>query len=91
VVAVLIVAGAWRASRAVFFVGTDNAGVVTVYRGLPYELPFGIDAYEQWFQSGVPITSVPEARRKALLDHTLRSKTDAADLVSSLERGDIKQ
>ena len=35
--------GAWLASRTVFFIGTDPADgrTVTIFRGLPYELPFG--------------------------------------------------
>ncbi len=91
IVLVMIAAGAWRASQAVFFLGADSSGTVAVYRGLPYELPFGLDTYEPWFISGVPVSTIAPERRKLLLDHALRTKSDAADLVSSLERGDIKQ
>ncbi|MEI6447174.1 MAG: Stp1/IreP family PP2C-type Ser/Thr phosphatase [Actinomycetes bacterium] len=91
IVLVLIGAGAWRASQAVFFLGVDQSGTVAVYRGLPYELPLGLNAYEPWFVSGVPLSTVPPERRSLLLDHTLRTKNDAADFVSSLERGEIKQ
>jgi protein phosphatase len=38
---VLLAAG-WQASRGAFFIGVDRAGVVTVYQGVPYELPGGI-------------------------------------------------
>ena len=75
--------GAWLATRAVYFIGVDPAAgqAVTIYRGLPYELPFGVDLYEQWFTSGVPLSAVPEDRREKLLDHQLRSRDDAEDLV----------
>lgn len=90
VLAVLL-AGSWQASRGVFFLGVDDSGVVAVYRGVPFELPFGIDLYERWYASGVPVSTVDPARRATLLDHSLRSRTDAADLVASLERGDLRQ
>ena len=38
--------GAVAALRSVYFVGQDDRGLVTLYRGVPYELPFGIDLYE---------------------------------------------
>jgi PPM family protein phosphatase len=89
VVAVLGVA-AWLATRAVFFVGTDSSGVVTIYRGLPYELPLGLKLYEQYYASGVPATELPERRRRSLLDNELRSRSDATDLVRQLETGQLR-
>jgi protein phosphatase len=90
--ATLVVIGAlafagWLASRAVYFVGTSNGGMVTVYRGLPWELPAGIHLYEQFYVSGVPAGIVPAARRASLLDHRLRSQDDAENLISELELG----
>ncbi len=79
--------GAYIANQAVYFIGTDDDGFVTMYRGLPYELPAGIDLFSANYVSGVPLESVPPARRKRLIDHTLRSHDDAADLVRELERG----
>jgi protein phosphatase len=92
-VAIVLFAAAagWRASRSVFFLGTDSAGVVTVYRGLPYDLPLGLSLYERWYNSGVPASVVSPARQVSLFDHTLRSKRDAANLVSSLEQGTVQQ
>jgi protein phosphatase len=58
---------------------------VTVYRGLPYELPGGISMYSVNYVSGVPLASLPERRRPQLIDHTLRSHDDASDLVRELE------
>jgi PPM family protein phosphatase len=84
--------GAWLATRAVYFVGTDpdQARMVTIYRGLPYELPFGIDLYEKWYESGVPLADVPAGRQKSFTDHTLRSRDDAEDLVIALEKGQVE-
>jgi PPM family protein phosphatase len=86
VVGVLAV-GAYAAARQVYFVGTDDGGLVTVYRGLPYELPLGVDLYSAQYRSGVPAASIPAARRERVLDHEWRSETDAEDLVRQLETG----
>jgi protein phosphatase len=90
--ATLVVIGAlafagWLASRAVYFVGTNSNGMVTIYRGLPWELPAGIHLYEQFYVSGVPAGIVPAGRRSSLLDHRLRSQDDAENLISELELG----
>jgi protein phosphatase len=69
----------------VYFVGTNNEGLITLYRGLPYDLPFGVKLYTARNVSGVPALSIPAARRKRVLDHQLRSRGDAADLISSLD------
>jgi protein phosphatase len=93
VVAIFVVPltiGAYIADQSVYFVGTDANGLVTVYRGLPYELPGGISMYKTNYVSGVPLSSVPAARRKKLIDHTLRSHDDANDLVRELELGRIQ-
>ena len=52
--------GLYALSRQVYFLGTNDAGLVTLYRGVPYELPFGIDLYEQQYASGVPARRDPE-------------------------------
>ncbi len=79
----------WLASRAVFFVGTNDRGLVTVYRGLPWDLPAGVRLYETYYVSGVPSGDVSTARRSQLLDHRLRSRDDAADVVTQLELGKL--
>jgi protein phosphatase len=89
-IVVLIGVGAWIGSRAVFFVGTNSNGIVTVYRGVPFELPGGIHLYETYYSSGVPAAEVPTDRRKSILDHRLRSKSDASDLVRKLELGQVR-
>jgi protein phosphatase len=92
--AVVIVVGAlgvagWLASRAVFFVGTNDAGMVTVYRGVPWDLPAGIRLYESWFVSGVPASDMTAGQRERLLDHRLRSRDDVSDLVRAIELGQL--
>ena len=82
-----VVAGLYALSRQVYFIGTNDAGLVTVYRGLPYELPLGINLYEEEYASGMPARAIPPARRKRVLDHEWRSRSDAVDLVRALERG----
>ena len=90
--ATLVVIGAlafagWLASRAVYFVGTNSNGMVTIYRGLPWELPAGVHLYEEFYVSGVPAGIVPAGRRSSLIDHRLRSQDDAENLISELELG----
>jgi protein phosphatase len=91
VVAVLaaIGTGLYALSRQVYFLGTNNAGLVTLYRGIPYELPFGIDLYKAQYTSGVPAGAIPDTRRKRVLDHEWRGKDDAVDLLRTLERGQL--
>jgi serine/threonine protein phosphatase PrpC len=85
----VLAAGAYLAGRQVYFVGTDDGGLVTVYRGLPYELPLGVDLYSAQYRSGVPAASIPAARRERVLDHEWRSEADAEDLVRTLETGSL--
>ncbi len=87
-----LIVGAWLATRAVYFIGTDPADgrTVTIFRGLPYELPFGIELYERYYDSGVTLADVPAARRASFTDHKLRSRDDAEDLVIALEKGEVE-
>jgi len=82
-----VLAGLYALSRQVYFIGTNDAGLVTVYRGLPYELPLGINLYEEDYASGMPARAIPDRRRARVLDHEWRSRDDAVDLVRALERG----
>jgi PPM family protein phosphatase len=83
--------GGYLASRELFFIATNNDGVVTVYRGLPYDGPFGLRLYEQVYVSGVPASLVPADRRTQLLNHNLRSQADAIGLVRAAERGQLSR
>ena len=50
--------------------------MVTVYRGLPYDLPAGIHLYETYYVSGVPAAADRRRSSDRLLDHRLRSRDD---------------
>jgi PPM family protein phosphatase len=84
-----VLAGLFLLTRQVYFIGTNDAGLVTVYKGIPYELPLGIDLYEEDYASGMPARAIPSRRRARVLDHEWRSRDDAVDLVRALERGQL--
>ena len=75
-------------SRSVSFIGTSDDGFVTLYKGLPYDLP-GISLYQRQYVSGLPATAVPASSRSLVTDHKLRTQPDAIDLIRQLERGTV--
>ncbi len=81
----VIVVGGLVGLRQVYFIGTDNNGLVTVYQGLPYELPAGVKLYREEYVSSIPAEKMRPFRRRGLLDHELRSRSDAVGLVRSSE------
>jgi serine/threonine protein phosphatase PrpC len=87
----LVVAGGYLASQSVYFIGTDSRGLVTMYRGLPYQLPGGIKLYSSSYVSGVSAATLGPARRRSLLDHTWRSEADAGTLLRSLELEELSE
>ena len=84
-----VVGALYALSRQVYFIGTNDAGLVTIYRGVPYELPLGVELYEEEYPSGVPARAIPDRRRERVLDHEWRSREDAVDLIRALERGQL--
>ena len=88
VIVALAVGAIYVVSRNVYFVGTNQDGLFTLYRGLPYDLPLGVKLYSQRYVSGVPALSISADRRKRVLDHQLRSQGDASDLIKSLNRAE---
>jgi PPM family protein phosphatase len=87
---IAVIAGALvLGARSVYFVGTNGQGLVTLYRGVPYDLPLGIDLYSEQAVSGVPAQSLTSARRDRILNHEWRSRSDAQDLVRQLEQGTL--
>ena len=84
-VILLLAAGGYLASQSVYFVGTNSRGLVTIYSGFPLSLPDDLNLYSQYYVSGVPASSIPSTRRHTLLDHSLRSESNAAEVVHSLE------
>ncbi|MDQ2939717.1 MAG: hypothetical protein M3R23_04210, partial [Actinomycetota bacterium] len=93
VLAVLLVLGAvafgaWYGNRQIWFLGTDSAGRVALYRGLPYDLPFGISLYQERYASPIQTSSVPKDRQGSVTGHQLRSRSDAVSLIEDLERSE---
>jgi protein phosphatase len=72
--------------RQVYFLGTDSGGRAALYRGLPYELPLGIDLYTEIYAAPIQVSDIPAGRRESATDHTLRSHDDAADLLADLQQ-----
>jgi PPM family protein phosphatase len=91
IVLALVLGGGYLATRNLYFIGTNANGIVTIYRGLPYDLPAGIHLYESFYVSGVPASLVPSDRRGALFNNDLRSESDAANLVRALELGQVSK
>lgn len=87
VLVAVVASGAYLASQAVYFVGSDDQGFVTVYQGVPYDLPAGISLYREDYSSGLNVAQLPEAQRSVIAEHQLRSLADANDLVRQLETG----
>jgi protein phosphatase len=88
-VAVLIVVGlgiaAAYGARQVYFLGVDEGGRMALYRGLPYDLPFGIELYDERYSSPVQFASLPPDLQGNVTDHELRSHDDAVSLVEEYE------
>lgn len=78
--------GAWYGNRQIWFLGTDDAGRVALYRGAPYELPFGIELYDERYASPIQTESLPPRRRGAVTGHDLRSREDAVSLVEDIQK-----
>jgi protein phosphatase len=83
-VAAVLVGGILLA-RQVYFLGTDDEGRVALFRGLPYELPLGVDLYSEQVSIGVPASTLSEERQEVVTEHKLRSEDDARDIVADIE------
>ncbi len=91
VLAALVVVGAiafggWWGNRQAWFLATDDGGRVALYRGLPYELPFGVKLYQERYSAPIQTQSLPGRRREAVTGHDVRSESDAVSLVEEIER-----
>jgi protein phosphatase len=78
--------GAWYGNRQIWFLGTDDAGRVALYRGAPYELPFGIKLYSERYAAPVQTESLPQRRKDAVTGHSFRSREDAVTLLEEIEK-----
>ncbi len=86
----VLAAAAYLALQRVYFVGTNDRGLVTLFRGLPVRLPGNIALYSGEYVSGVSAATLTPQRRRTLLDHSLRSEGDGASLIRSLELGQLE-
>jgi protein phosphatase len=86
----LIASAGYLAQQSVYFIGTNNRGLVTLFRGVPYKLPGDLPLYSSHYVSGVGASTLTPQRRRTLLDHSLRSESDAASLIRSLELGQLE-
>jgi protein phosphatase len=84
-VAAIILFGLFNLNRQVYFLGTDDDGRVALFRGLPYELPLGINLYSEQLSIGVPAASLSPERQEVVTEHKLRSEDDARDIVADIE------
>jgi protein phosphatase len=83
--AVVILGGAFLLARSVYFLGTNDQGNVALYRGLPYELPLGINLYSEQYSVPVQEGTLSEDRQKAVTEHELRGKGDASSLINDIK------
>jgi protein phosphatase len=86
VVIAAIAFGAWYGNRQVWFLGTDSAGRVALYRGLPYELPFGIKLYSERYAIPIQTSALPPRRQDSVTGHDLRSREDAVSLIEDIQK-----
>lgn len=89
-VIIIAIAGAAVATLNVYFLGTNEKGLVTVYRGLPYDLPLSLSLYTRDYVTTTPVVDLTQEQRDQILDHTLRTRSDALDLAAQIERGELE-
>lgn len=80
---------AFIASQSVYFLGTNDDGFVTLYRGLPYDGPAGFELYTPNFISGVATKELGPPVQRTIAAHDLRSRDDGEDLVRQIELGKV--
>jgi protein phosphatase len=85
-VILILIGGATLLVRQVYFLGTDDSGRVALYRGLPYELPLGVNLYSEQFPVGVQASTLSPERQQVVTEHKLRSKEDATDIINDIEQ-----
>ena len=81
----MLAAAGYLAFQNVYFIATNDRGLVTMYEGLPYKLPGGLQLYSSVYVSGVSASTLTGEQRRKLLSHSLRSEADAGSLVRSIE------
>jgi serine/threonine protein phosphatase PrpC len=87
----LLASGVYLGLQSIYFVGTNSRGLITLFQGVPYQLPAGVKLYSSQYVSGVSASTLTPARRRTLLDHSLRSESNAGELIRSLELEQVSQ
>jgi PPM family protein phosphatase len=90
VVVGLLGSAGYLALQSVYFIGTNSRGLVTMFKGVPFKLPGGLSLFSNDYVSGVSASTLTPQRRRTLLDHSLRSESNAASLIRSLELGQLE-
>jgi PPM family protein phosphatase len=86
----LLGSAGYLALQSVYFVGTNNRGLITLFQGLPYRLPGNLALYSSQYVSGVGASTLSREQRHKLLNHALRSEGNAGALIRSLELGQVE-
>lgn len=84
--ALAVFVGLLFAVRQVYFVGSDSDGRVALYRGLPYDLPLGLDLYAKQYAIPVQLSALSSERQRVVTDHKLRGRSDAVDILDDIEQ-----
>ncbi len=87
----LLASGVYLGLQSIYFVGTNSRGLITLFQGVPYQLPAGVKLYSSQYVSGVSASTLAPARRRTLLDHSLRSESNAGELIRSLELEQVSE
>jgi PPM family protein phosphatase len=86
----LLGSAGYLALQSVYFIGTNSRGLITLYQGVPYKLPANLALYSSQYVSGVSASALSAPKRHTLLNHSLRSEANAANLIHSLELGQLE-
>jgi serine/threonine protein phosphatase PrpC len=86
----VVALGLILAGQAVYFIGADREGQVTIYNGVPFNLPLGVKLYTEYFVSGITTAELTPFERKRLFNDELRSQAGASNLVRALELDQVQ-
>jgi hypothetical protein len=86
----VVVLGLILAVQAVYFIGANGDGQVTIFNGVPFSLPLGLNLYTEYFVSGVTTAELSAFERKRLFNDELRSQAGASSLIRALELGQVQ-
>ena len=89
VVVGLLAAGAYLALQSVYFIGTDQRGLVTMFSGVPYELPGKIKLYSSSYVSGVSACDAVERTAPGIARPCAAFRSRRGQLMRQLELGQL--